>query len=594
MPIHDTKISHKLKRCASYLRAITKNNNNPETFYNLIGGSKEEAKNNIEPVSILSPLLLEDKSIIDYSKAYTDIIDKYAHYGGMSHRIIIPNRIREIRHYAFKKESNQFNNFIFFHSGKFDFAENANVEGKEEYYISSDFRKSLPHSLYFANNPGLDEADTIFLYGTRSKNTYEELINLPEEEKTVHDKNIIFLVENFGISFENINSFTENESQTDWDVVGNSSSIGQMCPYDDYKDLIPRAPSLDVLDSNIENLHYLSEILGDRKGRSIYPKDLVEVQDPYGYSMTGGVFNLTTNNGYYLNGDIYESPQHFAKGDPYIFSSAWEEASYFYPDKNYPEAFIPGIDTVIWEEDLLTINQINNKLLEKNIDQQFVYKYLGRYNDEIIVLAKDPAMYPENLTGQEVVKNIKPRGFIEQVYLKKIDIKNIDIIGLQAFKDCKSLNEIHYDPFEQTSIYGGTFYGCTSLTSMDINPQITRIGGNAFTLCGRPYRTEIINGVYTTIYEDEGNLDLVIPKTITRMGDNVFAKTGQNAKIWLEGVPSLDGTTFEEFSGTVYLNTKDYVYSDSYIDQIRNATKDSLQLRCWNGIEKEDLGEFLR
>ena len=106
--------------------------------------------------------------------------------------------------------------------------------------------------------------------------------------------------------------------------------------------------------------------------------------------------------------------------------------------------------------------------------------------------------------------------------------ESVTDIGIGLFKDCKILTEVSL-PSLGTSIPDETFYGCKSLSSYKILPQITEIGASAF--------------------EGTGITEINIPATVSNIGANAF-----------NSCDSLTSLTFEEHPSPITFG--DYVFGN--------------------------------
>lgn len=83
------------------------------------------------------------------------------------------------------------------------------------------------------------------------------------------------------------------------------------------------------------------------------------------------------------------------------------------------------------------------------------------------------------------------------------------------FKNCKSLNDVTFGE-NITSIPTSTFFGCSGLETVSFTDSITSIGGSAFRECGLK--------------------QLVLPSTITSVGDYAFSDDSKLEKVTINGV----------------------------------------------------------
>ena len=112
--------------------------------------------------------------------------------------------------------------------------------------------------------------------------------------------------------------------------------------------------------------------------------------------------------------------------------------------------------------------------------------------------------------------------------------KGVKVIGDWAFYGCRSLTNINI-PNSVTTIGDSTFYGCESLTSINIPNSVTTIGNWAFVLCNSLTSINIPDGV-TTIGEGafggcHSFTNINIPNSVTTIGDSAFSGCDSLASI---------------------------------------------------------------
>ena len=103
---------------------------------------------------------------------------------------------------------------------------------------------------------------------------------------------------------------------------------------------------------------------------------------------------------------------------------------------------------------------------------------------------------------------------------------SVTSIGGGAFKGCSSLTSITI-PNSVTSIGGSAFSGCSGLTSVTIPNSVTSIGSYAFSGCSGLTSVTIPNSVtcieYQAFYGCSGLTSVTIPNSVTSIGDEAFA-----------------------------------------------------------------------
>ena len=126
------------------------------------------------------------------------------------------------------------------------------------------------------------------------------------------------------------------------------------------------------------------------------------------------------------------------------------------------------------------------------------------------------------------VKKVANSAFVDCQNLKEVTIgKNIEIIGRNAFKDCKNLTVVNLDSPALKTISSGAFQGCKALKAVVIPVNITTLGDNAFRNCKALTKVTMKSKVLESIgdnafYGCEKLKDITIPATVKTLGDNVF------------------------------------------------------------------------
>ncbi len=147
----------------------------------------------------------------------------------------------------------------------------------------------------------------------------------------------------------------------------------------------------------------------------------------------------------------------------------------------------------------------------------------------------------------------------------QIDNKNVTSIGDEVFYGCSSLTEINI-PDGVTSIGKSAFYGCSGLTEINIPDGVTSIENQVFYECSSLIKIYIPNGV-TSIGDEvfcgcKNLTEISIPDGVTSIGEGAFSDCSKLTEVSIpDGVASIGEFVFYGCSGLTEINIPDSVTS---------------------------------
>ena len=128
---------------------------------------------------------------------------------------------------------------------------------------------------------------------------------------------------------------------------------------------------------------------------------------------------------------------------------------------------------------------------------------------------------PDGVYGGGVTKGV----FHGCTKLKEVNLDLVTKIGVNAFRDCASLETFNYDWVRLEALAGGAFANCSALVIDELfTPNLASIGGDSFSGVtikkwldmGKITEMSLAGAVKTALEE------LVIPQTVTKIGANVL------------------------------------------------------------------------
>ena len=190
---------------------------------------------------------------------------------------------------------------------------------------------------------------------------------------------------------------------------------------------------------------------------------------------------------------------------------------------------------------------------------------------------------------QYSVTSIESRVFWGCSSLTAINIpEGVTSIGSYAFCNCSSLTAIII-PESVTSIGGSAFWGCSSLTAITLPESVTSIGSSAFSGCSSLTAINIPEGVTSigsgAFYGCSSLTAITLPEGVTSIGYYAFSGCSSLTAINIpEGVTSIGSETFYGCSSLTAITIPEGVtsigswafYDCSSLTDITVASKNSI------------------
>ena len=195
-----------------------------------------------------------------------------------------------------------------------------------------------------------------------------------------------------------------------------------------------------------------------------------------------------------------------------------------------------------------------------------------------------------SITIPSSVTSIGDYAFRECTSIENITIpQSVISIGESAFYECDNLTSVTFEEGSQLERIGDiAFYGCKKLESITIPSSVISIGERAFFNCANLKTVIFEKGSQLTSIGDEAfstdftvgfdaneMASIIIPASVTSIGEDAFCRCGNLSSITIEGSPQIG---VNAFGGTAYYRNEDNWQDDVlYIDNCLIRAKTTIE-----------------
>ena len=214
------------------------------------------------------------------------------------------------------------------------------------------------------------------------------------------------------------------------------------------------------------------------------------------------------------------------------------------------------------KEEEVWSTEVTEEDLKNAVEDEFGVKYSRDWKR--LLIAPLGLIYGE-YSIRKGVKVIGNSAFWGCESLSSINIPNsVTYIGNDAFGCCESLTNINI-PNSVTNIGDRAFRGCNSLTSINIPNSVTYIGNSAFGECESLTNINIPNSVTNigdwAFERCESLTNINIPNSVTNIGNHAFWGCKSLTKIIIpSSVVNMNGNPFSGWNGKLYNESKEFIY----------------------------------
>ena len=190
------------------------------------------------------------------------------------------------------------------------------------------------------------------------------------------------------------------------------------------------------------------------------------------------------------------------------------------------------------KEEEVWSTEVTKEDIENAIEDEFGVKYSKDWKR----LLKAPSGLKGEYSIRKGVKVIGNGAFWGCDSLTSINIPNsVTNIGDRAFSSCKSLTNINI-PNSVATIGNSAFASCRSLTNINIPNSVTNIGDSTFSWC-------------------ESLTSINIPNSVTNIGNEAFSGCKSLTKITIpSSVVNMNGNPFCKWDGDLHNESKAFIY----------------------------------
>ncbi len=188
----------------------------------------------------------------------------------------------------------------------------------------------------------------------------------------------------------------------------------------------------------------------------------------------------------------------------------------------------------------------------------------------------------KNVIVPSTARIVANSAFYGYTSLSNIDISNINVIGQNAFRDCKSLESIVLSP-EVAELKSNAFSNCINLKKIVMGDNIVKIGDEVFNGCKNlseivlPSKLEKIGA--KAFYNCEALKQIIIPSEVTSIDQNAFFGCSNLEKVEINGqIKEIANYTFENCEKLTDISLPDSLLKIGYRSFYNCSSMSSINL----------------